>query len=273
MAEAAGEAGAVAALQTVALCVTCLVDQLMPEVGVATVKLLRRARCQVDFPAEQTCCGQPFVNSGFHDQSVRLAKRTIEIFEAYPAVVVPSGSCTTMIRVEYPHLLADEPEWAERAQRLAEKTYELTEFLAGTAEAAPTSQADEVSSNDFSRSGSGTAKAVTTNRTVTYHDSCHMCRLLALGEEPRQLLRQAGFEVAEMAESDRCCGFGGLFSLRLPEVANAITAEKLRQAAETGTELLVTADGGCLMQMRGMLGDDDSLRLEHIAIVLEEATR
>ena len=113
----------------IALCVTCLVDQIMPEVGVATVKLLRQAGYEVAFPADQTCCGQPFFNSGFKDKTVNLAKRTIEIFEEHDVVVLPSGSCTTMMRKEYPHLLADEPDWQQRANALAEKTFELTEFL------------------------------------------------------------------------------------------------------------------------------------------------
>ena len=113
----------------VALCVTCLVDQLYPEIGVATVKVLRRAGCQVDFPAEQTCCGQPFFNSGFHRQAQQLARRTIEIFEPYEVVVLPSGSCTSMIRLEYVHLLEDERAWRDRAERLAAKTFELSDFL------------------------------------------------------------------------------------------------------------------------------------------------
>ena len=105
--------------------------------------------------------------------------------------------------------------------------------------------------------------------SITYHDSCHMCRMLGLAEEPRKLLRSAGKEIAEMAESDRCCGFGGVFSVRMPEVSNAMTAEKLRQAQETGVKTLVTADPGCLMQMRGMLPDNSELTIEHLAVVLE----
>ena len=116
-------------LKRVALCVTCVVDQVMPEIGVATVRLLRRGGYEVDFPGDQTCCGQPFFNSGFREQAINLAKRTIEIFEDQSVVVLPSGSCTTMIQVEYPHLLADSPEWHERARKLAAKTFELSEFL------------------------------------------------------------------------------------------------------------------------------------------------
>lgn len=242
----------------VALFVTCIVDQLMPDVGVAAVRLLKRAGYTVDFPAAQTCCGQPFFNSGFRKEAKRLAKRTVEILDQYEAVVVPSGSCTTMIRVEYPHLLEDSPRWHYPALRVAKKTFELSEFLVqkgGWPEAAPFSQASE-----------------STAVPVTYHDSCHMCRLLKLKDEPRQLLKGAGHPITEMDEPDRCCGFGGLFSIRVPEVSNAITAEKLRQAAETEAAVLATADPGCLMQMQGMVGDKP-VKIKHIATLLEEATR
>lgn len=244
----------------IALCVTCVVDQLMPEVGVATVKVLRRAGCQVEFPPEQTCCGQPFFNSGFRKQAAQLAKRTIEIFEAYEFVVLPSGSCTSMIRMEYAHLLEPWPEWQERAKRLAAKSYELSEFL--------------VQKMDWRPAGSAVmdpSGAESSAARVTYHDSCHMCRLLRVRDEPRQLLDAVGFSLHEMEEPDRCCGFGGLFSLRLPEVASAMTVEKLQQAAATKA-VLVTADPGCLMQMRG-LASQEGPRVEHLAVMLEEQTR
>ena len=140
--------------------VTCLVDQMMPEVGAAATRLLRRAGFSVNFPPEQTCCGQPFYNSGFVDEARRLAKHTIEVFEDQALVVLPSGSCTTMIRKEYPHLFAGDPDWEQRAQALAARTFELGEFLQ-------------------SRSGLKIPQ-VTKTRQVTYHDSCHMCRSLGL---------------------------------------------------------------------------------------------
>lgn len=248
--------------QRVALCVTCIVDQLMPDVGVSTVKVLRRAGYEVDFPAEQTCCGQPFFNSGFRHQAIQLARRTIEIFEGQDTVVLPSGSCTTMIRVEYPHLLEEWPEWQQRAAKLAEKTYELSEFLVQKAGWRPQKETSERSVAEANSPG-----------TVAYHDSCHMLRLLHLGRESRQLLADAGCSLREMDEPDRCCGFGGLFSLRLPEVSAAMTAEKLRQATQSGAATVVTADPGCLMQMRSLAADDGDLRIEHLATVLEEATR
>ena len=236
----------------VALCVTCLVDQVVPEVGIASVQLLRRAGYEVEFPEAQTCCGQPFFNSGFRNQATDLAKRTIEIFEPFEAVVLPSGSCAAMIQVEYPHLLEEWPEWHHRAAELVSKTYELSEFLVNCAEWNPPGDFEEIG--------------------FTYHDSCHMCRLLGLRDEPRQLLERVGGRISEMSESDRCCGFGGLFSVRMPEVSNAMTAEKLRQACDAGVEALVTSDPGCLTQMRG-LAEGNSIKVEHIATVLEEMTR
>ena len=234
----------------VALCVTCLVDQIMPEVGVATVKLLRRAGYDVAFPEDQTCCGQPFFNSGFKEKTINLAKRTIEIFESQEIVVLPSGSCTTMIRKEYPHLFADDPEWHARAIALADKTFELTEFLG--------------------KEGKLPENTGEIDTAVTYHDSCHMCRNLGLKNEPREALTTAGYDIHEMKESDRCCGFGGLFSIRMPEVSNAMTQEKVDQALDTMADVLVTADGGCLMQMRGLA---EGIDIKHIAVMLEEATR
>lgn len=236
----------------VSLFVTCIVDQIMPEVGVATVRLLRRAGYDVAFPQEQTCCGQPFFNSGFQEQARQLAERTVDLFAEAPAVVLPSGSCTTMIRKEYPHLLAGNLRYAYRARRLAEKTFELSEFLVHEARWQP---------------HPGRSRGA-----VTYHDSCHMCRMLGLAGEPRQLLARTGHDVVEMAESDRCCGFGGVFSVRMPEISNAMTAEKLQQAGATGAPFLVSADPGCLMQMRGLAGENGS-QIRHLATVLEEATR
>lgn len=238
----------------VALCVTCIVDQLMPEVGVASVKVLRRAGCQVDFPAGQTCCGQPFYNSGYRKQAAQLAKRTIEIFEPHETVVLPSGSCTSMIRTEYGHLFEDSPKWSERAKKLAGKTFELSEYLVHQLGWQP--EADP--KHELG--------------PLTYHDSCHMNRLLHLRDEPRQLLTGTGYSLCEMSESDRCCGFGGIFSLRMPEVSTAMTAEKLRQAAETGATTIVTADPGCLMQMRELAGDEGQ-RFEHLATMLEEGSQ
>ncbi len=252
----------------VALCITCLGDQIMPEIGVAAVRLLKRAGYRPEnaahagtpsgeagilvFPPAQTCCGQPFSNSGFLPEARRLARRTIEIFEPFDAVVLPSGSCAAMIRVEYPHLFEGEPEWKERAARLADKTYELTEFIWKETDWRPRPNPDAPQ--------------------ITYHDSCHMNRLLGLSAEPRQLLRLAGCQLVEMDEPDRCCGFGGLFSIRMPEVADAMSADKLERGQASGARLLVTADPGCLMQMRSWMSgraDSADFGLEHVATLLD----
>jgi L-lactate dehydrogenase complex protein LldE len=240
----------------VALFVTCIVDQALPEVGVAAVRLLRRAGYEVDFPADQTCCGQPFFNSGFRDEARRLAKRMIEIFEPYDHVVAPSGSCVAMVRIEFPHLFEPGSAWHERAQHLAAKTYELSEFLVQVAHWQPSGIDQNPVTGDELR--------------ITYHDSCHMNRLLHVKQEPRTLLAAAGYTIDEMTEAERCCGFGGLFSIRMPEVSNAMTADKLRQANETEATTIVTSDPGCLTQMRGLV--DDRLRVEHLAVVLDRAS-
>ncbi|MEZ4767232.1 MAG: (Fe-S)-binding protein [Caldilineales bacterium] len=237
--------------QRVALFVTCLVDQILPDIGVATVRLLRQAGYEVVFPEEQTCCGQPFFNSGFRKEARALAQRMIAIFEPYDRVVAPSGSCVTMVRAEFPHLFEDDPDWHERARRLAAKTYELSEFLVHVAGWQPPPQRGDEPERVA---------------RITYHDSCHMNRLLHLKAEPRQLLRAAGYQIDEMRESDRCCGFGGLFSVRMPEVSNAMTEEKLRQAAEADAPTIVTCDPGCLMQMRGLASDN--VHVEHLAVLL-----
>lgn len=234
----------------VALFVTCLVDQIYPEIGLATTRVLKRAGFEVDFPEEQTCCGQPFYNSGFVKEARRLAKRTIDIFSNFPAIVLPSGSCTSMIRKEYVHLFDIDSKWHQRAIALANKTFELTEFL--------------------SKGGGLEVKNPARNELVTYHDSCHMSRSLGIKAQPRFLLKQAGFQILEMRAVDRCCGFGGLFSLRMPEVSQAMTAEKLLRAKDTKASILVSSDPGCLMQMRNNQKDPSTIQIKHIAELLDE---
>ncbi|MCA9934480.1 MAG: (Fe-S)-binding protein [Ardenticatenaceae bacterium] len=243
-------------IKRIALFVTCIVDQTMPEVGVATVRLLRRAGFEVDFPQAQTCCGQPFFNSGYRDQARDLARRTVELLDPYEAIVLPSGSCTAMIRLEYPHLLEGNPRWYYAAKRVAAKTYELSEFLGKFAP-------DFLNNEQLAMSNEQVA--------ITYHDSCHMNRMLGIKDAPRTALAAAGYEIDDMTESDRCCGFGGLFSIKMPEVSNAMTAEKIRQGKETAVHTIVTADPGCLMQMRGMVQEGDGVEVKHLAVALDEA--
>jgi L-lactate dehydrogenase complex protein LldE len=233
----------------VALFVTCLVDLFYPEVGEATVKVLRKQGVEVSFPRDQICCGQPVFNSGFRADAAAVARHTMRVFKDAEAVVLPSGSCADMLREHYAHLF-DEPHEKEAAQAFASKCYELTEYL---------SHVLGVTEYDSGFAG-----------RITYHDSCHMCRGLGLKQEPRTAIAGVkGAELIEMAMSDECCGFGGSFSVRLPEVSEAIMLKKLQAAQASGAEILVTADPGCMMQMAGGLTRrGDTLKITHIAQLL-----
>ena len=233
----------------VSLFVTCLVDLFFPEIGEATVNVLRRQGVQVDFPRAQICCGQPVFNSGFRGDAAAVARRTIDVFKDAESVVLPCGSCTDMVREHYPHLF-DDPGEREQAQQFAAKCYELSEYLT-----------DVLAVGEYPSQFKG---------KVTYHDSCHMCRGLGLKQQPRQCLAGVkGAELVEMPQSDECCGFGGSFSVRLPEVSEAILQKKLETAHASGAEYVVSADPGCMMQMAGGLSrHGDPLKVIHIAQVL-----
>ena len=237
----------------VSLFVTCLVDLLYPEVGEATVALLERERVTVDFPASQTCCGQPPFNSGFHDDARRLARTMLDAFEDAEAVVSPSGSCTAMIRSYYPHLFHGRPE-ESRALALAAKTFELSEFLV-----------DVLGVERVDGSWRG---------RVTYHDSCHGLRELGLKGQGRRLVRSVdGVELVEMARPDMCCGFGGTFSVRLPDVAAAMADDKIAQTEATDAAIVLTGDAGCLMHVAGRMSRRGStVRPMHLATFLAAAS-
>jgi L-lactate dehydrogenase complex protein LldE len=234
-----------------ALMITCLGDVLFPEVGTAIVRLLRRLGVAVSFPAGQTCCGLPLFNSGFHRDAARVAARTVRLFEGAEHVVVPSGSCAWMVRTEYPGLLAGDPGLRAAAASLAGRTRELSQFLV---------EVLGVTRIDSPFRG-----------TVTYHDSCHLLRGLGESAAPRALLRAVpGAELVELPGADECCGFGGSFSVRLPEVSSAILDKKLANVEATGARCLVACDAGCLMQMGGGLSRRGSrVRALHLAQVLD----
>jgi L-lactate dehydrogenase complex protein LldE len=214
--------------------ITCLGDLFFPEVGVAMVKLLRRLGVAVDFPDGQTCCGMPLYNSGYHDEAVRIAARTVDLFAAAEHVVVPSGSCAWMVKAEYPGLLRHDARRQAAAESLAHRTRELSQFLV------------EVVSID--------AVPSSLQGKITYHDSCHLLRGLGESRCPRLLLRALpGTELIELPGADECCGFGGSFSVRLPEVSSAILDKKLDNVERTGADYVVACDAGCLMQMGGGL--------------------
>lgn len=230
--------------------ITCLGDVFFPEVGVAMVTVLRRLGVTVDFPQGQTCCGMPLFNSGYHGEAAAIAARTVDLFAKSEHVVVPSGSCAWMVKEEYPGLLKNDPQRAAAARALAARTYELSQFLVDVL------RVDAVPSNFKGK--------------VTYHDSCHLLRGLHESRSPRLLLDGVpGVERVELPGSDECCGFGGSFSVRLPDVSTAILGKKLDNVERTGADCLVACDGGCLMQMGGGLSRRKSrVRALHLAQVL-----
>jgi L-lactate dehydrogenase complex protein LldE len=230
--------------------VTCLGDLFYPEVGEKIVRLLRRLGLTVDFPAGQTCCGLPLFNSGYRAAAAAVARRTIAVFADAEQVVVPSGSCAWMVKHEYPGLMRD-PAGRAAAERLAARTLELSQFLVRRRE------------RPVFRSAVGGC--------LTYHDSCHLLRGLHESESPRALLRGlAGADFVELPGGDECCGFGGSFSVRLPEVSSAILDKKLANVEASGAGTVVACDAGCLMQMRGGLSRRGSrVRALHLAEVLE----
>ena len=230
--------------------ITCLGDMFFPEVGVAMVKLLRRLGVTVEFPQGQTCCGMPLFNSGYHHDAALVAQRTVGLFAGAEHVVVPSGSCAWMVKTEYPGLLKADPALKAAAEVLAKKTFELSQFLVDVL---------GVTSVESSFRGK-----------VAYHDSCHLLRGLGESRAPRTLLRGVkGCELVELPGSDECCGFGGSFSVRLPEVSTAVLDKKLASAEGTGADCLVACDAGCLMQMGGGLTRRGSrVRAVHLAQIL-----
>jgi len=239
-----------AAPRRAALMITCLGDMFFPEVGVKIVRLLRRLGVTVEFPAGQTCCGLPLFNSGYHDEAAAVAARTIPLFRDAESVVVPSGSCAWMVKREYPGLL-HEPALKTEAERLAARTFELSQFLVNV-----------LGQTHFKSAEPG---------RLTYHDSCHLLRGLGESATPRTLLANLeGAETVALPGHDECCGFGGSFAVRLPEVSTAILERKLANIEATGADCVVACDAGCLMQMAGGLSRRGSrVRARHLADVLE----
>ncbi|MBI4200202.1 MAG: (Fe-S)-binding protein [Chloroflexi bacterium] len=216
----------------VSLFVTCLVDQLFPEVGESVVKLLRRVGIEVEFPREQTCCGQPALNSGFMAHAKPLARRWLDLFEESQYVVVPSGSCAAMLKVSVPEMFRQEAGLYERAQALAGRTYELSQFLVNVLRV-----------QDLGARFPG---------KVTYHPSCHLLRELGAATEAQTLIRGVrGIQFVPLDNPDRCCGFGGTFSVKYPSLSGAILEEKLRAIEATGADVVVACDSGCLMHIAG----------------------
>ena len=238
----------------VGLFVTCLVDLFRPSVGFAAVKLLEEAGCTVEVPATQTCCGQPAYNSGDKADSKAIARQVIAAFEGFDYVVVPSGSCGGMIKQHYLELFADEPALYQRAQHLAKRTYELVSFLVEVL------KLERV--------------AARYDGVATYHDACSGLRELGVKAQPRQLLASvAGLRLTELPGAEVCCGFGGTFCIKYPEISERMVADKAADIAATGADTLLAGDLGCLLNMAGKLtrlGKD--IRVRHVAEVLAGMT-
>lgn len=242
--------GSAPARPRVGLFVTCLVDLIRPSIGFAAVKLLTDAGCDVEVPAGQTCCGQPAYNSGDHASTEVLARQTIAAFEGCDYIVAPSGSCAGMLKTHYPKLLAADAEWKPRAVAFAAKVYELVSFLVDVR---------GVTSVDAAL-----------DRRVTYHDSCSGLRELGIREQPRKLLATVkGLQLTELKDADVCCGFGGTFSVKYPDISNAIVERKTQNIAATEADLLLAGDLGCLLNMAGKMSREGrKISARHVAEVL-----
>ena len=234
----------------VGLFVTCLVDLVRPQVGFAAVKLLERSGCLVSVPASQTCCGQPAWNAGADRHAADIARKVVNAFEGFDYVVAPSGSCAGMLRRHYPEVLKDDGAYAARARALAAKSHELMSFL--------------VRVRGMKDTGVGC------NARVCYHDSCSSLREMGVRSEPRELLASVeGLALNELKEPEVCCGFGGLFSVKYPEISERMGDDKIADALSSGADTLIGPDLGCLLHLAGrMERQGKSLRVRHAAEIL-----
>lgn len=234
----------------VSLFITCLVDQFFPQVGLSLVQVLRRLGCEVDFPAEQTCCGQPAYNSGYRSEARALAERFINVFDSSEYIVAPSGSCTSMVKVFSPDLFKDDPGLHERARQLASRVHEFTEFLVNVL------GVEDVGARFQGR--------------VALHQSCHLLRELNVRSEPLKLLKAVkGIELVELERADLCCGFGGLFSIKYPHISGGMLQEKIDAIRKSEADVIVASDMGCLMQIGGGLSRQRlTAKTMHIAELL-----
>ena len=235
----------------VSLMVTCLGDALFPQVGVATVRLLRRLGVEVDFPARQTCCGQPHFNSGYHAEARELARHTVSAFANGQTVVTPSGSCAAMVKLEYPRLFHNDLVWHDRAENLADRTHELADFLVNV-----------LAVEDVGARFEGRA---------TYHMACHL-RGLGLFTEPMRLIQRVrGLQFVPLERYDECCGFGGSFAVRYPGISGAMVKDKTAFVEKTGVDAVVATDAGCLMNIGGCLNRRGAkVRILHLAELLAQ---
>ena len=240
----------------VALFVTCLTDQFYPHVGIAVTKILEHFGCTVEFPTDQTCCGQPFYNNGYQPESATLARKMIEVFESYDYVVTPSGSCCAMVREHFPHLLHDDPAYAAGMKKLVTSTFEFIEFL------------DKVLKVDLS------TLSLPKSESITYHYTCHL-RGIGVKDEGVRLLRQMGnVDFRPMEKTDQCCGFGGTFAVKYPAISGAIVEDKIKCIGDTKAATTICNDAGCTMNIAGMCNRHGvETKVRHVAELLAEALK
>ena len=233
----------------ITLFIPCFIDQVSPQVGISVVKILEKLGHIVVYPAEQTCCGQPAFNSGAWDQAREVARQSLKAFRDAEVVVTPSGSCGAMMRVFYPDLFKNEPEYQEICA-LAARTYEFSEFLVKVLHV--------------------TDLGATFHGKATFHDGCHGLRELGLKKEPRELLKHVrGLDLVEMNPAETCCGFGGTFAVKFPMISSAMGEGKCQAIAETNAEYVISLDSSCLMHIQGMLDRrGQRVRGLHLAEVL-----
>lgn len=234
----------------VALFATCLGDTVFPDAPKATIQVLERLGCRVEFPMAQTCCGQMHTNTGYRQQARSSVRTFVEAFDGYDAVVAPSGSCVGSVRHQHETVAAGDPGLTRSVQRIAPRVHELSEFLVDVL-------------------GIADVGARFPHR-VTYHPTCHSSRMLRVGDKPLRLLRGVrGLELVELPEADQCCGFGGTFALKNPDVSVAMGADKARHVGETGAQVLCAGDSSCLMHIGGLLSRQRSgVRVLHLAEIL-----
>ncbi len=238
--------------KTITLFIQCLVDSMYPEVGQALVRLFEKLGISVNIPLDQTCCGQPAFNSGYRKEAKIAAKRFITIFESAKVIVCPSGSCVDMVKHQYPNLFRDGSPWQKRAKAVSEKIFELTEYLV-----------DVLEVEDVGARFQG---------KVTYHDSCHLLRNLGVADQPRRLIANVrGTQLVEMENSEKCCGFGGTFTVKYPDISTAILEEKVDNIVAAEVDAVVGCDISCLMNIQGMLNRRKShIKIMHIAELLAQ---
>ncbi len=239
----------------VSLFVTCIVDMIYPQTGMSVVKILEHLGVEVDFPLRQTCCGQPAFNSGYQDEARTVAQQFLRAFKDAQVIVTPSGSCCAMVRHEYPRLFADDPALHAEAERLASLTWEFTEYLV-----------DGLGITDL-------GLRLPQPQTVAFHDACHGLRLLKLGAASRALMQHTeNATVVDLPNCDVCCGFGGLFAVKMAEVSGAMLEQKCRDIEACEADTIITGDASCLTQMNGGLSRRGSAkRVRHVADVLADA--